>query len=255
MPEAPRPVEGGLRASGAAPARPARAAKIPEKVRLIPYPKIVFLYPTLIAAFVAACWLSFIEGPLERENVAAVIPSVVFLVVLALNLVVLAFDFPRTTSLTIFFLLVALVLGCWLLFVTRPELLPRVTAVLEQFRPLASTTFYWTFAVVLALIMMAARIEAQFDCWEVRPNELLHHHGIWGNLERFSAPGLRIDKEINDVFEYMLLGSGRLILHLSGERRAIILDNIPFISKKEATITHMLGTLQVEIQSDSTGPF
>jgi len=255
MPEAPRPAEGGLRASGAAPARPPRAAKVPEKILLIPYPKIIFFYPTLIAAFVAACWLSFNTEPLGHENVAAAIPSVIFLVVLALNMVVLAFDFPRTTSLTIFFLLVALVLGCWLLFVMQPDLLPRVYDVLKEFRPLANTTFYWTFAAMLALIMVAARIEAQFDCWEVRPNELLHHHGIWGNLERFSAPGLRIDKEINDVFEYMLLGSGRLILHLSGERRAIILDNVPFISKKEATLTHMLGSLQVEIQSDSTGPF
>jgi hypothetical protein len=255
MPEASRPAEGGLRESGVAPARPPRAAKAPERIYLIPYPKIIFLYPTLVAALVAACWLHFVEGPLERENVAAVTPSVVFLVVLTLNLVILAFDFPRTTSLTVFFLLVALLLGGWLLFVMRPELLPRLTEILHRFRPLANTTFFWTFAVVLALIMVAGRIEAQFDCWEVRPNELLHHHGIWGNLERFSAPGLRIDKEINDVFEYMLLGSGRLILHLSGERRAIILDNVPFIKKKEAAITHMLGTLQVEIQTDSSGPF
>ena len=92
---------------------------------------------------------------------------------------------------------------------------------------------------------------ARFDYWDARPNELLHHHGLWGNLERFSAPGLRIDKEINDVFEYMLLGSGRLILHPSNERKSIVLDNVPFIRKKEAAVMRMLGALQVEVRTDS----
>ena len=95
-------------------------------------------------------------------------------------------------------------------------------------------------------------ISVQFDYWEVRPNELLHHHGILSDLERFSAPNLRIDKEINDVFEYLLLRSGRLILQPSNERRAIILDNVPFINRKEKEITGMLGALQVQLRSDTT---
>ena len=85
----------------------------------------------------------------------------------------------------------------------------------------------------------------------MRPNELLHHHGVLSNLERFPAPHLRIDKEINDVFEYLLLRSGRLILQPSEERRAIILDNVPFIERKEETITRMLGALQVQVRTDT----
>jgi hypothetical protein len=90
----------------------------------------------------------------------------------------------------------------------------------------------------------------RLDYWEVRPNELLHHHGVLSNLERFSAPNLRIDKEINDLFEYLLLRSGRLILHPSNERRAIILDNVPFIKDKERQITQLLGALKVDIRDD-----
>ena len=71
------------------------------------------------------------------------------------------------------------------------------------------------------------------------------------NLERLSAPNLRIDKEINDVFEYMLLlRSGRLILQASNEWRAIILDNVPFIDTKEEAIMRMLGALQVQVRRD-----
>ena len=93
----------------------------------------------------------------------------------------------------------------------------------------------------------------QFDYWEVRPNELLHHHGVLSDLERFSAPNLRIDKEINDLFEYLLLRAGRLILHPSNERRAIVLENVFFINKKEQQITKMLGALQVQVRSDGAG--
>jgi hypothetical protein len=92
----------------------------------------------------------------------------------------------------------------------------------------------------------------RFDYWEVRPNELLHHHGFLSNMERLSAPNLRIDKEVNDVFEYLLLRSGRLIVHASNERRAIILDNVPNIRKKEEAITRMLGALQVQVRQDNT---
>jgi hypothetical protein len=80
---------------------------------------------------------------------------------------------------------------------------------------------------------------------------LLHHHGFLANVERFPSPHLRIDKEITDVFEYLLLRSGRLILQPSEERRTIILDNVPFIDKKEEAITRMLSALQVQVRSET----
>jgi len=35
------------------------------------------------------------------------------------------------------------------------------------------------------------------------------------------------------VFEYLLLQSGRLVLHIGSEHRSIVLDNVPFIKSKE----------------------
>ena len=80
-----------------------------------------------------------------------------------------------------------------------------------------------------------------------------HHHGILSDLKRYPAPNLRVDKEINDVFEYMLLGAGRLILHPTTEKRAIVLDNILFVSEKEKNLTKMLGSIKVQLGSDSRG--
>ena len=221
-----------------------------ESVILVSYPKLIFLYPSLFVSFATALYLSFSQAPLDPNHQTAVFLSTLFLGVFGINLVVLAFDFPRTTSLTLFFCFAALILGLVLLFTLKPELMPVVTGWLTHFRPLANATFYWSFTVIVGAIFAVSFITLSFDYWEVRPNELLHHHGFLSNLERFSAPNLRIDKEINDLFEYMLLHSGRLILQPSNERRAIILDNVPFIKTKERQITQLLGALKVDIRED-----
>ncbi|HET6881171.1 MAG TPA: hypothetical protein VFI31_13505 [Pirellulales bacterium] len=233
-------------------AGPAKADKVPERIVLISYPKVIFLYPVLLMSVVAATYLSFSAQALDPANKWSTMTSTLFLGILAVNMVVLAFDFPRTTSLTLFFFAAAVVMALVLFFEYRPNALPAVTGFFHRFKPLANATFYWSIAGILSLIFAIAYVMVHFDYWEVRPNELLHHHGVLSNLERFPAPHLRIDKEINDVFEYLLLRSGRLILQPSEERRAIILDNVPFIERKEAAITRMLGALQVQVRSDTS---
>lgn len=201
------------------------------------------MYPTLIVAFIAGLWMWLRPENLTTGQSAASI----FLFVFALNLTIFAFDFPRTTSLTVFFFLAAVVMGALLLFKWNEDILPAISKLLNAFQPFANTTFFMTIAGILSLIYVVVLINVQFDYWEVTPNELLHHHGLLSNLERFSAPSLKIDKEINDVFEYMLLRSGRLILHPSNEPRAIVLENVLRINSREALITGMLGALQVKV--------
>jgi hypothetical protein len=222
--------------------------KLPTKVVLVSYPKIIFLYPTFIVSLAAAIILSLLRLPLDAGSTTTIVLSVVFLGVWMTNLFVLAFDFPRTSSLTLLFLVVAVVMSGVLLSVLRPEVFPFVAARLREFHPLANASFYWVFSLSLGLATLGAMIVARFDRWEARPNELLHHQGLWGDLDRFPAPGVRIDKEITDVFEYLLLHSGRLILHVSNERRAVVLDNVLGIARKEKALTHLLGTLEVAVR-------
>ena len=228
--------------------------KVPSKIVLVSYPKIVFLYPTIVVSLAAALYLSFAGQPLDTASTGAVVLSVVFLGVWTMNLVVLAFDFPRTSSLSLVFLVIAVVMGLVLLSVLKPDVLPYVAGKLRGFQPLANASFYWAFSISLGLATLGAMIVARFDCWEARPNQLLHHQGLWSDLDRFPAPGVRIDKEITDVFEYLLLQSGRLILHIGNERHAVVLDNVPFISRKEKALTRLLGTLQVDVRSAGAGP-
>lgn len=228
------------------PPAPSKSSKTSRGIYLVSYPKVVFLYPTLLAAIAAGLYVLF-----ARDDGYQNLVSLGFLLLFGVNLVVISFDFPRGTSLTLFFFLVAIAFGLWLLFSFNPELLPAVSTVIRSLKPYANASFYFTFAAILGLIYLGVLISVQFDYWEVRPNELLHHHGLLSDLERFSAPNLRIDKEITDIFEYLLLRSGRLILHPSSERRAIVLENVFFINRREDEITRMLGALQVQLRDDS----
>ncbi|QDT54066.1 hypothetical protein Pan44_20930 [Caulifigura coniformis] len=233
----------GAPAAAVPPRSPSNAHE--DRVILVPLPKIVFLWPTLVVAILAGIYMSFKHEPGAEGPVIA---AVAFLSMLALNLIVLSFDFPRTTSLTVFFIIVAVFLGGALMVVYYPTVLPWLSTQLLKIRPVANATFYFVFSTMMALIYLGVAITVRFDYWEVRGNELLHHHGFLSDLERFPAPALKIDKEIKDVFEYILLGSGRLILHPSNEPRAIVLENIAWITRKEKAITNLLGTLQVRFR-------
>ncbi|HEY2253594.1 MAG TPA: hypothetical protein VGH74_21110 [Planctomycetaceae bacterium] len=203
------------------------------------------MFPTLLAAFLAGIYMAIAKQPGTDTHVV----SALFIFVFTINLVVFAFDFPRTTSLTLFFFLAAVVMALLLIFRFNDEILPFVTKLLSQFTPQANAAFYFAIAGALGLIFLAILINVQFDYWEVTPNELLHHHGVLSNLERYASPNLKIDMEINDVFEYLLLRAGRLILHPSSEPRAIVLENVMNIKSKEAQLTKMLGALQVQVRA------
>lgn len=216
------------------------------RIFLIPHPKIVFLYPTFLMAIIAGLYTHFATN---KAGTGEHVISLIFLFILGFNLVVIAFDFPRTTSMTMFFALLAIGIALWFFFTEFPDWWPWIHDILARVKPEANAHFYFLFAVILGLLFIGVAINSRFDYWEVRQNELLHHHGILSNLERFAAPNLRIDKEINDLVEYMLLGSGRLVLHPSEERRAIVLDNVFFVNHKEAQLTKLLGALQVEVKT------
>lgn len=219
-----------------------------DKVYLVSYPKIVFLWPTFLFSIFAGIYTAIVGDELRTDTYVV---NTLFLMVLALNMVILSFDFPRATSLTVFFALAALGIGLWFMFYSNPDWAPVIGGLIGKLHPFANSTFHFLFSGFLGVVYASVVLSVQFDYWEVRPNELLHHHGVLSDLERFAAPNLRIDKEINDVFEYWLMRSGRLILHPSNERRAIVLENVLRINKKEQQITSMLGVLQVEMRPDS----
>src|SRR4029077_6801875 len=137
--------------------------------------------------------------------------------------------------------LAAVVMAVFLTFRISDQILPWLHRRLNEFQPFANATFFFSLAGALSVVFIAVLINVQFDYWEVTPNELLHHHGVLSNLERYSSPNLKIDMEIYEIYEYLGLPPGRLILHPSNEPRAIVLENVMRIKSKEAQLTKMLG--------------
>ncbi|MEZ6088382.1 MAG: hypothetical protein R3C05_10220 [Pirellulaceae bacterium] len=223
-----------------------------QRIYLVPFPKFIFMYPTLMVsmlAWVALAWKGLkVVGP---DDSLAVMMTGVFLGVLALNTFVIIFDFPRATSLTLIFILTTAALGIWVASSFYPDLIPVVGDWVRALGPVANSTFFGCVTVGMLLLYVAVFITVRFNYWELSNNELLHHHGFLSDLKRYPSPNLRVDKEINDVFEYILLGAGRLILHPSTESRAIVLDNILFVGDKERQLTKTLGSIKVKIGNDS----
>lgn len=223
-----------------------------QKIYLVPYPKFIFMYPTLLISLLS--WLVLAIGgyrTVTPDDSLPVMMTGIFLGVLALNTFVIVFDFPRATSLTLVFIITTLALGAWMAVSMNANILPAVEGWVMALRPSANSTFFACISIAMLLMYIAVFISVRLNYWELSNNELLHHHGFLSDLKRYPAPELRVDKEINDVFEFILLGAGRLILHPKTETRAIVLDNILFVGRKEEQLTKTLGSIKVKIGNDS----
>ncbi|MDG2470163.1 MAG: hypothetical protein P8M80_12850 [Pirellulaceae bacterium] len=221
-----------------------------SRILLVPFPKIVFLYPTFIVALINAIILSFYStGQDVLVSPVANTLAIVFLMVMAANLMVIGFDFPRATSLSLLLFLVATILAGWLLSINIAGFLAGIGDFFRSLEPAANATFYWCLSIVMGFIYVAVVFSVRFDYWEVRQNELLHHHGVLSDLKRYPAQNMQVHKEINDVFEYFLLRSGRLILQPKDERKAIVLENVLFINTKEKRLTRLLSAIKVDVRT------
>jgi hypothetical protein len=213
---------------------------VPQKLLIRPWPKMIFLWPTAIVtlfmAFANSMWVD------QRH-----IWGGAFLLIFAINLCVLTFEFPRATSLTLAMGVLAVVLLLLLLNHSFDVIRPLKVFFVNR-DIYASTEFYWVFFCLLMLLFIGMFAITRFEYWELTPNEIIHHHGILGDSERFSTAGLKINKEISDVFEYVLCGAGRMTLLIPNVARPVVLDNILNIGRIETLSDQILNARVVRIE-------
>lgn len=257
-------------------------------IRIFSYPKIIFLLPTLIVALI--CWIGMLmigdhtEDPSKQppQQVAAkgtpaaaapaatttatttsTVPkhdrfktpqnllAVLFLGVFAFNLLMMGIDFPRFTIIAIILLvLFGIFFVLWLGAAFDLKLMQAVRGLMASVYAYANSTFYFLISLVLTVILGIVYVTRWLDYWEILPNEILHHHGPLSDLERYPTTNLKFDKEIPDVLEHLFLGSGRLVLHVSEERKAIVLDNVLFISAIETALKTLMSRMEVRLTTD-----
>jgi hypothetical protein len=261
-----------------------------QGIKIFSYPKIVFLMPTMLAALICGIimWASgdhtqdprkaaheaqaqtakaapasasapapgTPEGeaqphPVRRFSTVQNVVGMIFLLIFFLNLVILSLDFPRFTVIALVLLFATL--GFFLLWLNVYfELLPPLVNLLESMYAVANKGFYFLIATVILLNMAFIWVSRYLDYWEILPNEILHNHGPFSDLERYPTQNLKFDKEIPDILEYALLRSGRLVLHIPGQPKAIVLENVLWINHKEEYLKKLMS--RMEVVSGSIGP-
>lgn len=217
------------------------ATKKKDKIYIRDLPKVITLWPTALVCLCMGLATHF-SGEQFHELWGGI-----FMAVLAFNLIVLTFEFPRTTSLTVAAVVVALIFG-FILLNQRYEIWPAMKGFFTSLRISASPGFYYTLFTIMTLIGVAIYATAQFDYWELSANELVHRQGLFGDVERFPTSGLKFNCEVSDVFERAIVGTGRLVMSLPALPRPIVLDNVWRIHKisDEADLLLEARTVRVE---------
>lgn len=188
-------------------------------------------------------------APKKKTNFSRLqnIFAVLFLGTLGVNMVIMALDFPRFGFVTIGLLVICIGLLLFALVEAGLDVSGFFTIIFGGLYLTANHTFYFVYAAMYAIVLGLIWVTRYLDYWEIRPNEILHHHGPLSDLERFPTINLRFDKEIPDIFEFMLAGAGRLVLNVQGESKSYVLENVPRINKVEAALKDLMGRLKVTV--------
>ena len=257
-------------------------------MKIFTYPKIIFIWPTFVVGVICAVGMALnrdntldpTKAPLapgetrvvevktetkdaKGKETKSTVPApirrrfsspqnvfgMLFVTVFFVNLLIMAIDFPRFTVIALVLLAVALTffllwLNVWF------EVIPAVVNLLEGIFAVANSAFYALIATCILINFGIIFVSRYLDYWEILPNEILHNHGPFSDLERFPTTNLKFDKEIPDILEYALLRSGRLVLHVQNERKAIVLDNVLWIDYKEDRLKQLMSRMEVRVTTD-----
>ncbi len=203
-----------------------------SKITIRNYSNVIFLYPTWLVALGCALAQRWSDASLEEPGGVGFFFTAFFFV----NLSVLVFEYSRIASL----LVVVSITGLGFLSHGHPEVTAFIREVADQ--PIfMSSSFYWAWVVCFTLIFMVAVLRARVDYWSIEGGELLHRKKPFRVVEKWPLEGMEVTGEVNDVLEYLLFRSGRVVLMPAGSDRVVVIENVPGVTEIEARIREALG--------------
>lgn len=192
----------------------------------------VFAWPTAFSAIAAAAALG------STANHAKEI-SVLFLAVFALNLLILSFEFSRSVTLTLLFAAIAAGAGIYFLQ-QHVDVYGKLINAYAKVDLKVPPQFLYAVAAAYGFAFVAMFLGTRLDYWQITATELVHRRGILGGTERYPLANLKMNKEIDDIFEFLLGGSGRLTLRVPGRHEPIVLENVLGVNGIEKKIETIL---------------
>lgn len=210
-----------------------------ERIILRTYSKVIFLLPTLIVSIIGWVIQAMVHTPVLWLEIA-------WLLVFLANLFVICFDF--SSSKFIILVLTMAFLGTILYFLVFPHIFnPKFFR--DDFKLVFGFTshFYILITGVLSFYIIIALVISFFDYYIIERNELYHRKGLFTMTERWALINLKFQKEIPDIFEYMMFRAGTLKF-IPNQGDTIVLPTVLNIGRKERILDRMLSKVAVDIK-------
>jgi hypothetical protein len=222
-----------------APANPPAPSPIPAahdlRVVVRPYPKIIFFWMTWVVSLLAGIITAIAGHPPAHLGT-------IWMCVFAFNLLVISFDFTELVSILVI-VAIGLVVFAGLYF----DFLHSIGDFFRKLQLDMNAGFYFTMFGLFTIFYIAVFLRTRFDYWEFRYNEVIHRRGLFADIKRYSTEDLRWFKEIPDVMERILAGSGRMILTTPREQQPIVIEHVVGIGRIDEKVADILGTKKVVI--------
>jgi len=173
--------------------------------------------------------------------------GVIWLIIFFSNFFVSALDFPSAKFLII--ILGTLIVVLLLIFLGLFPTLEEAEIIGKNINLGLPAEFYLIMTIILGLILGLVVLTSRFDYYRIERNEIIHKKGLFtSHIERFPVRGLRIKKEIPDLFEYLMFRAGSLTLIIA-KGTVVHLNTVLNVKKKVEHIDFLLSSLHVIMES------
>jgi len=210
-----------------------------DEIVLRSFPKAIFFSPLFVISIIF--WI--IQAFLPDLNPWL---GAIWLIIFFSNFFVTSLDFPSAKFLII--ILGILIVVLLLIFLGLFPSLEEVGIIGENLHLGLPPEFYMIMTIILGLILGLVVLTSRFDYYCIERNEIIHKKGIFStNIERFPVRGLRIKKDIPDLFEYLMFRAGSLTLIIA-KGSVVHLNTVLNVKKKVEQIDFLLSSLHVMME-------
>ena len=214
-----------------------------DVIHIASFPEIVYFWPLVLVSFFCA----FLQG----VGASPVTAGWIFTIVMALNFIVLIQNFDQKQFTILVLVIVALMLGVWIVNLYGFSFFKTFASWLLGFAPAFSTDAYLLIGGLMLIFFIWGLTTPLFDYWKFEQNEFVHFTQPIGRDMSIARIGCTIYKDFPDIFETILtFGGGSLIVRRDNQVLANI-RNVPFLGRRMRALEHMLSETRVTVSQES----
>jgi hypothetical protein len=228
------------------PASPIQAA-LGGPIIIRSWPKIIMMWPVLLVSLVCGVLTTVYPAPNPEKFETLHLVTLIFLVILAVNLMLLLYDLDLWGFLVLVLIMAVLVLALFLIDYHRGDVWQKIGKALSL-RVYANGAFYFVFSLILIINLLIAWVITRFNYWRIEHNEIIIHRGFMHEQERHPTTQARFTLVIDDIVEYAILGAGKLVFTFGDSNKQHELTTVPFAHRKAAQLDVLLGRMAVTSQ-------